>query len=190
MTLWVARHGQTEANAGGLLLGRADPSLDETGRVQAAQIAQAIPSPDRVVSSPLARTMQTAQAFGVDVEVDDRLVELDYGDLDLTPVRDVSAETWKQWRSDLDFRPPNGETMAEMYARVAEAFDDLQEQAAGLDIVVLSHVSPIKASLCWALGVGPEAMWQSWVSQASITRIGISERGPSLQGFNDVSHLE
>lgn len=193
MTLWVVRHGQTEANARGLLLGRADPSLDDLGREQAAKIAAAMPTPDRVVSSPLGRTMQTAAAFGVDVEVEERLVELDYGDYDLTPVSEVDAETWRQWRTDLDFRPPNGETMNEMYTRVASALSDLQAAGAGTDheenIVVVSHVSPIKASLCWALGVGPATMWRSWVAQASITRIGLSERGPTLHGFNDIRHL-
>ena len=63
MTLYVCRHGRTEANASGLLLGRADPDLDHLGRVQAGAIAAAVPSPAMVVSSPLGRCRQTADAI-------------------------------------------------------------------------------------------------------------------------------
>ena len=58
--LIVARHGQTAANAAGLLLGRADVELDDTGRRQAAALAEAVGPADVVVSSPLRRAVQTA----------------------------------------------------------------------------------------------------------------------------------
>ncbi|HAZ55902.1 MAG TPA: hypothetical protein DCY78_01570, partial [Acidimicrobiaceae bacterium] len=70
--LFVVRHGRTAANASGLLLGRLDPDLDELGVRQATAAAAALGSVDRVVSSPLLRTRHTAEAFGLEVEVDDR----------------------------------------------------------------------------------------------------------------------
>ena len=189
MTLYVIRHGRTEANAGGLLVGRADVGLDATGRRQAAQLASALPPGARVVSSPLRRCLDTARAVVDQPDVDDRFVELDYGELDLMPLRQVPAETWAAWRADPTFRPPGGESLAELSQRVWSGLDDLAGEAVDGDVVVVTHVSPIKAALAWALGVGIEISWRSHVAQASLMRIGLSARGPSLQLFNSESHL-
>ncbi|MEL7210210.1 MAG: histidine phosphatase family protein, partial [Actinomycetota bacterium] len=167
MTLYVVRHGRTEANAGGLLLGRADPGLDEVGREQAARIAEAVGAADVVVSSPLARCRETAEAIGP-AAIDERLIELDYGQWDLIPLKDVPAEAWAEWRADVSFRPPGGETLVELGGRVFAVLDELAAEAATADVVVVTHVSPIKASLAWALGVGMEVSWRSFVAQASI----------------------
>ena len=189
MTLYVCRHGRTEADKSGLLLGRADPVLDELGRRQARAIAEALPAPALVVSSPLQRCMSTAEAFGRPVTIDDRFIELDYGRLDLTPVAEVPAEVWAAWRSDPDFRPPDGESFNELAARVSAGLDDLARRAAEEDVVVVSHVSPITAAVAWALGCPIGISWRCFVAQAAITEIGISSRGPSLRLFNGVSHL-
>jgi len=69
---------------------------------------------------------------------------------------------------------------------VQAAAQDLLEASQTTEIVVVTHVSPIKASLAWALGVGDEVAWRSYVATASITTIG---DGPSLHRFNDTSHL-
>lgn len=190
MTLHVVRHGRTEANASGLLLGRANPELDEIGRRQAEQIAAALPSVARVVSSPLLRTSQTADAIDPDHETDERLLELDYGAFDLTPVKDVPAEVWAAWRSDADFAPPGGESHRALARRISSVMSDLASDALDGDVIVVTHVSPIKATLAWALGVGIEVSWRSFVAQASITRIGITDRGPSLRSFNEIHHLD
>lgn len=221
MTLHIVRHGRTVANASGLLLGRADPDLDEVGRAQAASLASALGRPSRVVSSPLARCRQTAEAFGVEVEIDERLIELDYGELDLTPVREVPGEMWRRWRADPQFRPPGGETLAELHDRVGRCLDDLwsarpthgarlsggtlsAEKAGGPGpdgeradggrigpIVVVTHVSPVKAAVAWALGVSIAISWRSFVSPASVTTIGSgADGGPSLHLFNGTAHLD
>ena len=60
----LIRHGQTEANAAGLLLGRADPPLTDLGRRQAEASARVAGEVTRLVSSPLQRARETAEAFG------------------------------------------------------------------------------------------------------------------------------
>ena len=188
--LIVVRHGRTEANASGRLQGRRlDPGLDDLGRRQAAALAAALPGAARVVASPMRRTQETASAFGLPVDTDERWIELDYGDLDGTPMREVSADLWTTWRADLDFRPPGGESLAELGARVRAAADDLLAEAAERDVVVVTHVSPIKATLAWALGVGDEVAWRAFVAPASITRVAGGPR-PSLHGFNATAHLD
>lgn len=193
--LIVARHGRTAANARGLLLGRADPPLDEEGVRQAGALAAACASLDvaAVVSSPLGRCRQTAErvaaAVGVPVEVDERWIELDYGELDGRPTSEVPAETWAAWRADLEWCPPGGESIAALGRRVRAACDDLVEPARARDVVVVSHVSPIKAAVAWALGVADDVAWRMWVAPGSVSRIGFNGRTPSLRAFNDLSHL-
>jgi len=63
MTIYVCRHGRAEANASGLLLGRADPPLDAVGRQQAEAIAAVLPAEAAVYSSPLRRCRETAAAY-------------------------------------------------------------------------------------------------------------------------------
>ncbi len=188
--LIVVRHGRTEANARGLLLGsRLDPALDDLGRRQAGALAAALPDVDRVISSPLLRTRQTAEALGVPVEVDERWAEVDYGELDGTALADVPADLWARWRSDVGFAPPGGESLAALGTRVRAAAADLMAEAAERDVVVVTHVSPLKATLAWALGVGDEVAWRAFVAPASITRVACRGATPSLHAFNVTTHL-
>ena len=187
--LYVVRHGRTGSNASGLLLGRGDPPLDDLGVSQAQAVAAAIGPVDRIVSSPLLRARQTAGEFGLDVEIDDRWIELDYGEFDGRPMADVPSGTWAAWRNDLDWAPPGGESHRRLGERVRSACEDLLDEAAIRDIVVVTHVSPVKAAMAWALGVGDEVAWRSFVATAAVMTIGIGRAGPSLQGFNDTGHL-
>ena len=187
--LIVVRHGRTDANRAGLLLGRADPDLDDLGRRQAQAVADAVGPVDAVVSSPLRRTRQTAAAFDVRVEVDERWVELDYGEWDGTPAAEIPKATWARWRSDPHFAPPGGESLSELGVRVRSACADMAEAARDQTIVVVTHVSPIKAALAWALGVGDEISWRTFVTPASIMRVAVGPGGQSLHGFNDQAHL-
>lgn len=189
MLIYVVRHGRTEANAAGQLLGRADPELDSVGVVQAEAIAASLPDNLRVVSSPLARTMQTAAALGQPVETDERALELDYGSLDLLPLSEVPAEIWTKWRADIDFIPAGGESLRQVNDRVASLLNEIVADHDGRDVALVTHVSPIKAAMAWALGVGPEISWRAHVAQASVTKISAKGDRLSLQSFNDVGHL-
>lgn len=187
--LVLVRHGRTADNAAGLLLGRADPPLDDMGQAQAVALARTLAGATRIVTSPLQRARETASAIGPGADVDDRWVELDYGDFDRHPFSDVPIDVWARWRADIDFTPPGGESLARLGRRVRLACDELAEEASGADVIVVSHVSPIKAAVAWALGVGDEVAWRLHLAPAAITRVAIRPTGPSLVSFNDVAHL-
>jgi broad specificity phosphatase PhoE len=191
--LIVVRHGRTATNAEGRLLGRADPSLDGLGQRQATATAARVAAfahPVRVVASPLARTRETAAAFGLPVTVDERWVELDYGSYEGTPLLDVPADVWRRWVSDVHFAPEGGESIASLGGRVRPACDDLADEAAERDIVVVSHVSPIKAAVAWALGVDDSVTWRMFVAPGSITRVATKGPRRSLHAFNSTDHLD
>ena len=141
--LVLVRHGRTEANAARKLQGLLDLPLDEVGRAQAASVASWLGVPDRVVSSPLVRARQTAEAFGIPYEVDNRWIELNFGSLDGVPMAEVDDDVWSTWRSDPHYRVGGGETMHEMHTRVVAAAEELLADAKDQMIVVTSHVSPI-----------------------------------------------
>ena len=190
--LILVRHGRTEANARRLLLGRLDPPLDELGERQAAACGAALPDDASIFASPLLRTRRTAEAIagvGDRVRLDERWLELDYGDYDGMPLDEVPGELWARWQREPDFAPPGGESLAQLQVRVSEACDELALTAPERDVVVVSHVSPIKAAVVWALGGPPELAWKFYVAPASITRIAFGPRGPVLHSFNETGHL-
>ena len=69
----------------------------------------------------------------------------------------------------------------------AAACDELAERAGDRDVAVVTHVSPIKAAVAWALGAGIEIAWRSHLSHASICRIDMREAGPVLLSFNEAA---
>jgi broad specificity phosphatase PhoE len=184
VTLYLVRHGRTAANASGLLLGRADPVLDETGRRQAAALSTVVTLPARVISSPLQRCRETAAAFGRAVEVDERWIELDLGELDGQPPSEVADDLWTRWRTDASFAPPGGESLEALSIRVRAACDALSAAAANSIVVVVTHVSPIKAAIAWALDVPVGIAWRTYVEDASVSRIDVEPAGPVVRWFN------
>jgi broad specificity phosphatase PhoE len=159
------------------------------GQAQAAACAAAVGRPARVVASPLLRARQTAAAISPSVDVDERWIELDYGEWDGAVLRTMNQAAWDRWRADPSAAPPGGESLVTLAVRVEEACEALLDEAREADVVVVSHVSPIKAAVAWALGVGPETSWRMFLGVAAVSRIAIGPRGPSLTSYNDLSHL-
>ncbi len=189
MTLILVRHGQTAVNRAGLLQGRADAPLTELGAEQAARVAASLAEcgATSVVTSPLQRAVQTAAVIaarlGLAVRVDERLVELDYGEWDERPLGSIDETQWAQWRADPDFTPPGGESLRDVSARAIACADELLSGRA--TTIAVSHVSPIKAIVAWALGAGDQATWRMRLDVASVCRVG--RRGPDafLLSFNE-----
>ncbi len=191
----LVRHGATDQNLRGLLLGRADPSLSPEGVAQADSLAALLERggrPERIVSSPLRRTRETAEAIAArwDMTVDDErgLLEMDYGEWDERPLAEIPREVWQEWQADPDFAPPGGESMRELQRRVsacvAELFAEASERG---PVIAVSHVSPIKAGVLWGLGLDerPELAWRLRLDTASITRLAPGPLGPVVTTFNE-----
>lgn len=183
--LYLVRHGRTSANAKGLLQGRLDPPLDAIGRRQAAAIADMVGHVDEVYSSSLTRAQETASYFDRPVTVDDRWIEIAYGEYEGVPAGEVPPEVWQAWRTNSEFKTRGGESFGSLDERVRAACEELAEHMNGRDIVVVSHVSPIKAAVAWALGVTMDIMFHCHLSQASLCRIDVGRFGPLLHSFNE-----
>ena len=190
--LVLVRHGETEGNAAGQLLGRSESPLTPRGLSEAAALSPALARVGRLVSSPLGRARDTAGALGLglQLEVDERWIEVDYGELEGQDLGAVPRQLWARWRADPTFRPVGGESLAEVGVHVRAACDELfapgGDGARGdADVVVVSHVSPIKAAVAWALGMADHMVWRLHLSTASITRIGWRNDAPVLESYNE-----
>jgi broad specificity phosphatase PhoE len=186
------RHGETPANRARLALGRADPELTDRGRQQVDAVANALADVPVVAvrTSPLQRAMQTGEAIaqhhGIEPQVDERLVELDYGSWDGRSFTDLPPEDVARWREDPTFAPPGGESLTDVADRVAGFCAELL----GDEIVVaVSHVSPIKAGALWAMDGPQELAWRMFLDLASVTRIGTRDGSAYLASFNETAHL-
>ena len=191
----IVRHGRTEFNATGRLQGRTDNPLDEVGLAQAEAVAAYLQPellPDTLfVCSPLLRARQTATAIvdrvGSSFDIDERWIELDYGSYEGLRQAEVPANVWREWRSDSDFAAPQGESLNQVQERVSQACDDLAQRLNGRTAVVVSHVSPIKSAVAWALGVDVSVGWRTQLVTASMSRISVSVNGAALTSFNEVA---
>ncbi len=187
--LILARHGRTAANAQGLLQGRMDLPLDEVGQEQARKIAVALASVDVVISSPLRRAVETAEAVGKEIEIDDRWIEMDFGNLDGQRRQDIDPAIWIRLQRDVHYQPEGGESLANMMLRVTPALDELLVRSEHETIAVFSHVMPIKAAFSHVLHIGMETAPRTYLDQASLTRMTMTPVGAVLHSFNETGHL-
>jgi broad specificity phosphatase PhoE len=145
--VFLCRHGRTPLNVAGLLRGRLDPPLDLVGRAEARDLARELAGVGlvRVISSPLARAVQTAQpiaeAAGLDLETDPRLLDRDYGRFDGQSADDVSKEY-----GSLD-AAPGVESVQSVADRATAALADLVAGDDESAVAVVSHDAVIRIVL-------------------------------------------
>jgi broad specificity phosphatase PhoE len=161
--IYLLRHGQTEHNASGRLMGHRDIELNDTGRRQAATAASLLACrPVRVVySSDLARAKDTAESvaavFGLEVSTRAGLREIDVGNwegLTDAEIRENDPAGFAAVGADpFGARRPGGESYREMAERVWRELHDIAALHPGQEVVVVSHGGPMRAVICQVLGL-------------------------------------
>ncbi len=105
-------------------------------------------------------------------------------------MREVPDAVWRGWRTDTTFAPEGGESYAALDSRVRSALVELTPRIQDRDVVVVSHVSPIKAAVAWALHATTDIMFHCYLAQASLCRIDMGFFGPILRSFNEQAEIE
>ena len=207
-TVLLVRHGRTTANTSGVLAGwTPGVRLDEHGEKQARALAERMASVplSAVVSSPLERCQQTAQALlsvagpkgtsRPDLVTDERLGECRYGDWTgrelKTLVRDPLWKVVQEHPSAAVFPGPEGESMRAMQMRAVDAVRDWDARVAqdhGPDAVwvAVSHGDVIKAVLADALGAHLDAFQRIVVSPSSVSVVTYTPTRPFVGRTNDI----
>lgn len=187
--LALLRHADTAWSAEGRIQGRRDVPLSESGR--AALAGFALPPAChgmRVVTSPLARCVETARLLGArEALCDPRLVEMHWGEWEGrllaelreqlgAPMRENEAHGW-------DFRPAGGESPRELWARIQPWLAEVA--AAGAPTLAITHRGVIRAVLATATGWdmrGPPPAKLDWRA-VHLFRLG-SDGRPAVEALN------
>ena len=195
----LLRHGQTPMSVQKRYAGRTDAPLTEVGVQQAAAAAKRLASVGLgvIVTSPLLRTVQTAQAVaavtGATVVTDDGFRETDFGaweGLTFAEVRERWPAEMSAWLADPEVAPPGGESFTDVSARVTAALDRVLAVRTGQTVLIVSHVTPIKMLVAAALLAPPAALYRMHLDVAALCEIDWYADGPAvLRSFNDTSHL-
>ncbi len=201
--IWLARHGETTWNAEGRYQGRRESHLSELGTRQANALAahfaaardRGDANPQRIVSSPLARTRETAapiaRALGLEIETDDRLIEIAHGTWEGEYRNDIERddpERYAAWRA----RPERvsfdgGESLGDVMVRW-QSFSTDVFVANGADVLVMTHDAVVRCALLALRGETLERFWQIHVENASYATIANTE-GVRLVSDCETSHL-
>jgi 2,3-bisphosphoglycerate-dependent phosphoglycerate mutase len=158
--LVLVRHGESEWNALGLWTGWRDIPLTEKGREEARRAAQALRDIrfDLAFTSKLVRAQQTLDEIKRELHLEDlptiedaALNERDYGDLTAKNKwqveKEYGTEQFLKWRRSWDYPVPGGETLKDVYARVAPFYERyiLPELRAGKNVLVAAHGNSLRA---------------------------------------------
>jgi broad specificity phosphatase PhoE len=191
------RHGQTTSNAARLLVGVSDPALTKLGERQARALRPFLLNVKEVWTSPLVRARATAELAvpNLPALVKPTFIEVDYGSLDGQPLNRVTEEQWRAFEHDHNTAFGDGESLASVDQRVHAELDELLTDQTSLlhdatsHLAIVSHMSPIKSAMTWALGVSGSVAWRMNLSNGSMTTVGSRMWTPSLMNYNVVPPL-
>jgi broad specificity phosphatase PhoE len=199
VNLILVRHGETEFNRQRLILGRGPEPLNATGQAQALAAAVAVSrnAPFVLYSSPIVRTIQTAEAIASECSVAftpmPGLEEIDAGDLEgLTgsQLQEQYPDVMRGWRNDpASAKMPNGESLGDVQNRTWAVINDIAQRHEDDTVVVVTHNFPIQAILCKALGMPLNNFRQLRVDLGSITQMDVRDSVFTMLSMNETWHL-
>lgn len=199
MTCFVfIRHGETD-HTGSVLSGRLpDVHLNERGREQAAALPGRLNAlrPELICSSPLERTLETAepvaQEFGLHTRILPDLLELHYGNW--TGQRPADLDTDAYWqcynRHRSTSRIPGGDLLAEAQLSMVRAMETLHRELPDTCIAMVGHSDPIKAALGYLLGLPLDFINRLQVDPASISVASFGPGEPRVHCINHGGNLD
>jgi probable phosphoglycerate mutase len=199
MRLILVRHGQTRWNEERRIQGGgSDNALDETGRHQAARVAQALKNHplEAIYSSPMKRALDTARSIArrhhLPVTVDPDLREADMGEIDGLTIDELMqefGEFWQEWRTSIGTAQfPGGESMQSLGQRVEEAFQRIRRSHPQGTVVVVGHTFALGTALVRFLGLELTHFRRFRLETASITVLDLGDDGATLVCLNDTCH--
>lgn len=189
------RHGQAKNNIERILTGRTPGiPLTEKGIDQAEKAAKFLEHMNisAIYSSPIERARHTAEIVGkhnsIDVTVDDRLIELDMGKFTGVPYDEIFSSHgnvfMKFYNGELEIAHNGVETFSEVKKRVLGIVDHVIENHPDQNVVLVTHMDPIKAMLSTVVDLTPTNLFELIIANASLN-IFREYRGKfSISGLN------
>jgi len=192
-TALLMRHGETDWNAAGRVMGRHTIELNAKGRAQveaAARFAANI-KPDLIITSPLVRARQSAEIIaaglgGVTIVEDPDIAEVLYGRWEgLTYHELIDDPYYLEYRkSPIEHPTPGGETIPEVQARGAAAVGRAISAHPGQRILFVSHGDIIRTVLCHFMGLELRYFHRLRVDNAALSALQIAGNFAELKFIN------
>ena len=192
MELYVVRHGQTECNEKGIVMGHADSPLTENGIAGAKEVAKVLQGKkfDKIFCSDLGRAVHTAliikQELGIDTSIlpVSSLRETNYGIYNYVK-RDFVSKKCSQYLSDFSYIYPEGESLDLRYDKVRKFAQKLLEEVSSGNILLVTHAGPIRALVTYFTEISKEDYQKKKLSHKFIAQFSF-ENG-RLKGFKQIS---
>jgi probable phosphoglycerate mutase len=189
------RHGQAKNNTDRILAGRTEGfPLTEIGEQQAQHTAELLEhmNVSAIYSSPIQRAKHTAEIVGkhnsIDVNIDDRLIELDMGKFTGVPYDEIFSSHgnvfMKFYNGELEIAHNGVETFSEVKKRVLGIVDHVVEKHPDENVVLVTHMDPIKAMLSTIVDLSPTNLFELIIENASLNLFREKDRKFSLSGLN------
>ncbi|MFQ5476429.1 MAG: histidine phosphatase family protein [Nitrosopumilus sp.] len=189
------RHGQAKNNTERILAGRTEGvPLTDTGIKQAEHTAQLLEHMNisAIYSSPIQRAKHTAEIVGkhnsLDVTIDERLIELDMGKFTGMPYDQIFNNHgnvfMKFYNGELEIAHNGVETFSEVKKRVLGIVDHVIEKHPGENVLLVTHMDPIKAMLSTIVDLSPTNLFELIIANASLNLFREKDRKLSLSGLN------
>jgi probable phosphoglycerate mutase len=189
------RHGHAKNNIERILTGRTPGiPLTEKGIDQAEKAAKFLEHMNisAIYSSPIERAKHTAEIVGkhnsLDVTIDDRLIELDMGKFTGVPYDDIFTSHgnvfMKFYNGELEIAHNGVETFSEVKKRVLGIVDHVIENHPDQNVVLVTHMDPIKAMLSTVVDLTPTNLFELIIANASLNIFREYKRKFSISGLN------
>lgn len=189
------RHGQAKNNIERILTGRTpNVPLTEKGIEQAEKTAKFLEQMNisAIYSSPIERAKHTAEIVAkhnsLDVAIDDRLIELDMGKFTGVPYDDIFTSHgnvfMKFYNGELEIAHNGVETFTEVKKRVLSIVDHVIEKHPDQNVVLVTHMDPIKAMLATVVDLSPTNLFELIIANASLNIFREYNRKFSISGIN------
>jgi broad specificity phosphatase PhoE len=200
LSLYLVRHGQTDASLHNRFCGRIDPPLNPTGLAMAEALGARYGTEGfaEIVASPLVRAHQTAAptglVAGLPVTTDEGLVEIAYGEWEGRAESEVERNDtarFHAWAAHPGrVAPPGGESGDEIAVRALAAIERIRARHSSGKVLVVSHKATLRVLVCALLGLDVDA-FRSRIAQkvCAVSIIDFKPSGPLLQILGDTSHL-
>lgn len=192
----LMRHGQADNNVNKILVGRhIESHLTEFGKNQVLDTAKYLKeiSIDKVLVSPVVRTVETAEIvcgyLGVSYEIDERLYEIELGKLVGMNYEEIILKYGNLFlqfytENDASLTHYGVESFASIKQRIKNILDEITDRYTNKNVLMISHLDPIKAAISILLDLKPETLYRWHIRNASLTILKNDERVYSLAGVN------
>jgi len=192
--LYLVRHGQTDLNIKKVYYGFTDVTLNELGKIQCEKVREKLCEVnfDVVISSPLKRTMESAQIISClnrsQIISYEGLKELNFGSWENKHFKDIEKEyevEWKLWISDwINFSFPQGENFKALYTRVKVCLEEILLSYEGKNILLIGHEGTLKIIAIFLLNMKMEDYWRLTFEFGAYSMFEINENFPILKKIN------